>query len=562
MVACGVAETPDLKFQNLAGNYIQRMLELNPEYATDLGDHRFDGLLTSRSKEHYAALMAFNKAYLDSLETIDLAMLNDTNRIDYEMLLNNIRYNLFSIDTLRSHEWQTTRYNPGGAIYSLLIRSFAPIDERLINVKARLEKIPELITEAKINLDNPPKIYTETAIMQIQGTIELIRNELDIFATDASDSIKEALKPARETAASELEMYLTWLKKDLLPRSNGDFRLGSDKYHRKLHYVLESDVTAAQILERAEKELVETQEELHQIALPLFQKYFPREAANKMRKEPKYVIKKVLDHLAEDHPTSDNIVDKAKAALDECTAFVKERDLVTVPDRPIDIVVMPEFQRGFAVAYCSSPGPLEAAAETYYAISPPPSHWDDNQVASYFREYNNYMLYDLTIHEAMPGHYLQGAHSNRFKAPTMVRAVFGSGTFAEGWAVYSEKMMINQGFGGPELKAQMLKMRLRMIINAIIDQKIHTMGMTEQEAMAMMLDEGFQEQGEAAGKWRRACLSSTQLSTYYVGDMEMHDLRRDAEAAQGDTFNLKAYNNQLLSYGTPPVKYVRRMMGL
>jgi uncharacterized protein (DUF885 family) len=224
---------------------------------------------------------------------------------------------------------------------------------------------------------------------------------------------------------------------------------------------------------------------------------------------------------------------------------------------------MPEFNRGVAVAYTDPAGPLERGGETFYAISPTPKTWTPARVESFFREYNNYMVQNLTIHEAMPGHYLQLAHSNRFKAPTLVRAIFRSGTFAEGWAVYGEQLMAEAGYGGPEVRMQQLKMKLRTIINAIIDQKIHTAGMTEKEALAMMMNEGFQEEGEAAGKWTRARLTSTQLSTYYVGVLEMNDIRRAYEAKmRGGAVDYKRLHDQMLSYGTPAPKYVREMMGL
>jgi uncharacterized protein (DUF885 family) len=236
--------------------------------------------------------------------------------------------------------------------------------------------------------------------------------------------------------------------------------------------------------------------------------------------------------------------------------------LVTVPKEPIKVIVMPEFQRGVAVAYCESPGPLEKNGETFFSISPTPQDWTKERVTSFFREYNNDMLQDLTIHEAMPGHYLQLAHANQFKAPTMVRAIFTSGTFIEGWATYAEQFMVEKGYGGPGLKMQELKMRLRLIINAIIDQKIHTAGMTEEQAMDLMMKEGFQEEGEAAGKWRRACLTSTQLSTYYVGNTEVNAIRQDYESKQGTQIDMKAFHDLLLSFGSPSPKYVRESMGL
>jgi uncharacterized protein (DUF885 family) len=235
---------------------------------------------------------------------------------------------------------------------------------------------------------------------------------------------------------------------------------------------------------------------------------------------------------------------------------------MTVPEEPVKIIVMPEFRRGVAVAYCDSPGPLEKQGETFYAISPTPQDWVKARVKSFFREYNNYMLQNLTVHEAMPGHYLQIAHSNKFKAPTMVRAIFGSGTFVEGWATYAEQLMVEKGFGGPEVKMQQLKMKLRLVINAIIDQKIHTAGMTEKEAMELMMNEGFQEEGEAAGKWRRACLTSTQLSTYYVGNSEVNDIRNAYEAKMGAAIDMKTMHDKMLSFGSPAPKYVKELMGI
>jgi uncharacterized protein (DUF885 family) len=274
------------------------------------------------------------------------------------------------------------------------------------------------------------------------------------------------------------------------------------------------------------------------------------------------LVKAVLDKLADSHPTNENIVELARKALAETIQFVRAQSLVTVPEEPVKVIVMPEFQRGVATAYCDSPGPLEPQADTFFSISPTPADWTPARVTSFYREYNHYMLQNLTVHEAMPGHYLQLAHANRHKGSTLLRALFGSGTFIEGWATYSEQLMVEKGYGGPEMKMQQLKMRLRLILNAILDQKIHTAGMTEKEALALMMGEGYQEEGEAAGKWRRACLTSTQLSTYYVGNLEVNRLRKAYEAKHGPIQDWKAFHDQLLSFGSPAPKYVEKLMGI
>jgi uncharacterized protein (DUF885 family) len=274
------------------------------------------------------------------------------------------------------------------------------------------------------------------------------------------------------------------------------------------------------------------------------------------------LIKAVLDKLAEQRPTNDTIVSLAREDLQSTTDFVRSKNLVSVPAEPVKAIVMPEYARGVSVAYCDAPGPFEKNAQTFFDISPTPKDWTEQRANSFFREYNNYMVQDLTIHEAMPGHYLQLAHANKFKAPTMLRAVFQSGPFIEGWAVYAEQLMAEHGYGGPEVRMQQLKMRLRTIVNAIIDQKIHTAGMSEKEAIDMMMNEGFQEEGEAAGKWRRAQLSSTQLSTYYVGNLEVNDIRRAYEAKNQGKVDYKRMHDTMLSFGSPPAKYVRELMGL
>jgi len=316
------------------------------------------------------------------------------------------------------------------------------------------------------------------------------------------------------------------------------------------------------ILRRAEADLTKTQMEMYETALPLFEKYYGEVPLGDSAADRKNVTVMVLDRLAESRPTNDTIVDRAKSCFETCVQFVSEHDLVRIPDEPVNLIVMPEFKRGVAVAYCDAPGPLDREAETFFAISPTPGDWSGDRVESFFREYNDHMLYELTIHEAMPGHYLQLAHANRFEAPTMIRAIFASGTFVEGWATYSEQLMVEKGFGGLEVKMQQLKMRLRMIINAIIDQKIHSAGMTEDEALELMIGEGFQEVGEAAGKWRRACLTSTQLSTYYVGNIEVNEIRDAFDEKNGARADLRAFHDAMLSFGSPPPRFVCELLGL
>jgi uncharacterized protein (DUF885 family) len=556
-----MSESADQKFEALAKKYIEQLLEMNPETATQLGDHRFDNRLDDYSLAGVERERAFNQKYLKALDAIPSKSLSPVNSVDYRIMRNRLEYNLFQINELREYEWNPLRYNIGGAIYALIARDFAPLRERLLNVKERLKAIPAVVAQAKANLKSPPRVHTETAITQNKGTISLVRDELLPFI-EQTPELRAEIAPAQAAAVRALEDYGTWLEKDLLPRSNADFRLGDEKYRRKLHLALESNLSKEEILRRAEADLKSTQDAMYDVALPLYKKYFPTEKTIARLSDRKLVIKAVLARLAESHPTNETIVPLASRQLESATEFVRANNLVSVPSEPVKAIVMPEFSRGVAVAYCNAVGPFEQRGETFYAISPTPKDWTQERVESFFREYNDYMLQDITVHEAMPGHYLQLAHANKFTAPTKLRAIFQSNTFAEGWAVYAEALMAEHGYGGPEVRMQQLKLKLRTIINAILDQKIHTAGMTEKEALALMMNEGFQEEGEAAGKWRRAALTSTQLSNYYVGSIEVNDIRRAYEAKMGDALDYKRMHDQMLSFGTPAPKYVKELMGL
>ncbi len=560
-VSCGTAPPPqDAAFVALAESYIEDLLTEYPEYATALGDHRFDDRLNDYSAEAVARGVESNRLYLEKLSAIDPDRLSPANAVDYEILDNEIRFGIWSAEELREHEWNPMRYGLGNAFYSLLARDFAPLESRLRSLKSRLEAVQPVIDAARANLRNPPRIHTETAIRQNSGTIGLIRDELESFLEQAP-SMRADLAPARETAIAALEEYGRWLQDELLPRSDGDFRIGEERYRTKLAFTLHSDLSMEEILERARSRLAELQDELYETALPLYRESRP-EATETEAEDRRKVVRAVLDDLADSHPTDDSIVEDARIALEQVTRFTRERNLVTVPDEPLQIIVMPEFRRGVSTAYCDSPGPLERNGETFYAISPTPESWTQERKLSFYREYNDYMLQDLTVHEAIPGHYLQIAHSNRAEAPTMVRSIFSSGTFIEGWAVYSEQVLVEHGYGGPRFKMQQLKMLTRAVINSILDQGIHAGTMSEDEAMSMMLEEGYQEDGEAAGKWIRAQLTSAQLSTYFVGIAEHNDLRDAWVKKHGPIEDWMAYHDMVLSHGSPPVKFVSRLVGL
>ncbi len=556
----GVARADDAaakKFERVAHDYFERYLATHPEDATQLGDHRFDRRATDLSARGVAADRRLYRRTLALLDAIPESSLPPDHAVDRAILEVDLRSRLFDLETLETWRWQVTNYSPTQGVYLLLARDFAPLKRRLAAVNRRLLAIPAIVAAAKQNLRDPPRVYTETAIAQNRGAIAFVRDDLDGYL-EAEPSMAPVLAPARGRAIAALTDYGEWLRTDLLPRSNGDFRLGREHFDRRLKYVLDSDLGASEILARAEAELVSVQHALEDAALPLHRQYFPDRPTDGL--DRRKLVRDVLDRIAETHPDNDTVVAEARIDLDAATRFVREHRIVTVPDTPVRVIVMPEFQRGAAVAFCDWVGPLEKNGATFYAISPTPADWSPARVASQFREDNSAMLKEITVHEAMPGHYLQGAAANAARFPTLVRALDNSGTFVEGWAVHAEELMADAGFGGPEVRIQQLKIRLRVAINAILDQKIHAAGMSEADAMSLMMDVGYQEEGEAAGKWRRAQMSAGQLSTYFVGVQEVTALAHDLQAKTGG--DLLSVNDAMLSHGSIATKYIRRLAGL
>src|SRR6266498_606902 len=355
------ATPPDDAFQKIARDYIEQYLQTNPEDATELGDHRFDSQLTDYSSDARAKDLATQKEFRDKLNAIDGSQLTGPNNIDFRILKENIDYQIFRAEELKEPEWNPLVYmqSLANSLYLLVARDFAPAEKRIPNLRQRMEKIPGVIAQAKVNLQHPPRIHTETAIEQTQGAINLVRTELAPLL-DQAPEMKKELAPLQDKTAAALEDYKKWLQKELLPRSDGDFRLGEEKYRKKLRFALASDLPMEEIMKRAKADLEQTQTTIYETALPLYKKYFPNAdpAAAGLADKHK-VTAAVLDKLAEQHPDDATVVSYAKEVVGEATDFVRSRNLVIVPDTPLDVIAMPEFKRGVAIAYCESPGPLD-----------------------------------------------------------------------------------------------------------------------------------------------------------------------------------------------------------
>ena len=565
--AATAAPTPaDAAFADLAARWLDGAMRLSPVFATQTGDHRFDAELDDYSAEGRARSLAFSKSLLAELEAIDRGTLSRENQVDASVLRNQLRYDLWSAEQLQGWAWDPMLYSQvaGGALYSLMAREFAPLPDRLRNATLRMQKLPTLFAQMRANLDpaRVPLIHAQTVAKQNRGVLSLVDGLILPKAGELDEADRKRLEDAVATLRTAVEEHQAWLDKTLVPQAKGDFRIGQALYDQKLAFALDSPMSRAEIRRRAEAELTAVRAQMYDIARGVLagRDGAPESPESPSPEQQQATIQAALELAYADRPTRDQVVATAKSTLAAATDFVRTKDLITLPDAPVQVILMPEFQRGVAVAYCDSPGPLDKSLDTFYAVSPIPDDWTEEQTTSYLREYNTRSIDELSIHEAMPGHYVQSWHSNKY--PSVLRAVLGSGSFVEGWAVYAERVMAEAGYrdNDPLYRLIQLKWYLRTIANAILDQAIHVDGMSREAAMEMMKKTTFQEEREAAGKWVRAQLSSAQLPTYFVGVQEHLDLRRAVEAKQGAAFNLKAYHDKVLSFGSPSARYVRALM--
>jgi uncharacterized protein (DUF885 family) len=565
LAAAPAPTAADITFDAISQRYLNQMMALTPVNATSLGNHRFDAELDDVSAAGYDRRTALARELLLQLQGLNDAQLSRANQVDARLLTNELQYEVWRVEKLDEWRWNPLIYTDlaGNGIYLLMARDFAPLPDRLRNVGARLAELPRFLAQVRESLvpARVPRIHAETAVKQNSGVLTLIDQlvvpQLGVLPEADQAAVKAAIARAR-TAVSQHQI---WLEKKLLPEAKGNFRLGAALYDTKLRFALDSPMTREEIRTRAQTELSRTRAEMYDIARTLLRNRAgaPALPATPSPDEQQTAITSALQLAYAQQPPRDQLFDTARHAFDDTTAFTRTHDLVTVYDDPLEIIPMPEFQRGVALAYCDPPGPLDRGLKTFYVISPIPDDWSAAQVESFLREYNTRSIDDLTIHEAMPGHYLQFMHSNRYHSA--LRAVLASGSFVEGWAVYAERMMVEQGFrgGDPIMHLVQLKWYLRSIGNAILDQGVHVDSMSREEAMHLMTHDTFQEEREASAKWVRAQLTAAQLPTYFVGVQEHLALREELRQRWGRSFTLKRYHDTVLSFGSPPVRYVREL---
>ena len=572
-------------------HFLGEFFRLNPTWATEVGNHAYDHRWPDLTEAGRAERLVFIERWLAEFRA--MTELAGDDAIDRDLLIGELDAARFSETELREETWNPLDwiYLVGGGLFPLLAREFAPLSVRLPSVAGRLEGLPAVVDAARASLVGHAgrpvgRFQTETALKQLPGIEELIADALRAAEGEPDDAAIAELVPrlaaGAETARRAMADFEAHLREVVLPGSEGEGRLGPELFATKMRHTMRSAaLTPDRILQAAERDYGVVRAELVRIAAELWPAWCPD------RPQPDddgALVRGVLDAVAAQHPSAEDLLDFCRVELATIEAFCAERDLIGLADEPLEIRWTPVFMRSFGGAMLSSPGPLDKGQKTFFSITPMPEDWSDEQRESNLREDNDRMLRLLTIHEAVPGHYLQGVYANR--CPSIVRSIFGSGLFAEGWAVYVTQVMMDAGYGAddPALLLTHWKFYLRAITNAIIDARIHTTGMTEEEAIELMVEGGFQEEAEARAKYDRARLSSTQLSTYFAGSMEMweieRDVRRRAAVAAGDPLGERAipeprviggigetpgfvYRRHLesvIGHGTPPTSLLRRIL--
>jgi uncharacterized protein (DUF885 family) len=548
--------TASENFTKIADDAVTAYCAAYPDEATFLGEHSHDDRLGDPSRTGQERRQAELRTLISQLDELPADQFDTADAVDRDILQTVARSELLGLTEIDEAGWNPMQHNPGQALYGLLSRDFAPLPDRLANLAGRLRAVPEYLEAARARLGDMPRIHVETAIGQLDGTLALIESEVPAALAEAGTGPDLSQEISR--AAAAVRTHQDWLRGEL-PNANRSARLGADLFARKLELILATPWQPANLLEQAYRDLDRIEAELAElVGRSIGSAGVGRDA-----------IAAEFARLAADVPTSDTILQLCREALTETTEFVRRHELVTLLDDPVDIIEMPEIDRGVAVAYCVAVGALETAPlATQFAVSPTPKDWPAERVRSFYREYNNHMLHNLTIHEAMPGHVEQLSHAHRYSGSNLVRGVFGSGSFIEGWATYAEELMAARGYrsdvsveAAAAVRMQQLKMQLRAVLNTIMDISFHAGDLDERGAMELMTVRGYQEEGEAAGKWRRVQLSSTQLCTYFVGYVEVRGLVADLRRAHPD-WSDRQLHDEVLNYGSPPVRCLRQLLGL
>ena len=532
---------PDLA--SLTDEFVYGSLALSPVSSTSAGYHEHKGVNLEDQIDDFSAagIDQQHKFYSDfhnRLAAIQPDSLSAEDRADYQIIDNAVNLSLLELDKIQSYRHNPTVYVElvGNALFNPFVLEYAPLDQRYHGIIQRLQKIPALIQQGQANLIDAPEVWNRVAREENEGNLDVIDKALRAKVPDA---LKADYDHAAAPALDSLRAFTKFLKDDLSKKTS-DWRLGKQNYDPKFAYTLVSGKKPEQVLAEAEATLKDVREQMAKLAAPL-------------------TVKAALDKIAQQHTTPAAYMDQAKKDLEEATNYVREKHLVTLPATAnLQVIPTPEFMRGiYSVAGFNAAPALEPQLGAFYWVTPIPPNWSKERVDSKLREYNRYGMMEITIHEAMPGHYVQFHFANAVepKSRRVLRSIYGNGPYVEGWALYTQQMMSDEGFmnNSPELRLTMMKQLLRSIANAILDIRLQTMSMTEQQALDLMINDTFQEKEEATGKIQRAQLSSCQLPMYFIGWRGWLDTREQYKMRKGSAFQLQQFHDAALKESAVPL---------
>ena len=549
--ALGCAIGPDKKeisrFEALTHKYIEGSFAFSPSSATASGYHNFDDSLENWSPEAIHAEEARIRGTLKDLETIDPKKLDLTNRIDYELFHRSVQANLF--DLVEMHPWETDpgRYNYGFMLEPMIARSFAPPESRLRSLTSRLRQVGRQLANARANLKNPPRVFTEFAIGDFEGTISYLQNDVTkAFSSVKDPELQRDFEKAKAEAVAETQRHMKWMHDTLLPTSNGSYILGEDRYRKKLRYEEMIDLPLDTLLAIGEREMARLD---------------ARYQAAAKRIDPAKPVSEIVAMMRQDHPAADSLLDYARGLLEGARSFCIESKFIAIPSEVrCQVRPTPEFAASRSFASFDGPGALETkATEAYYNITLPGKTWPKDRVEQFLQGYSRWTLPSVSIHEVYPGHFVHYLYMKN--APTFVRKVMGSGAFAEGWGLYTEEALLNHGYGNgdPKIEFGVMRWALTRSCRLQVGIRVHTKGMTMEEGTQYFMDHAGLERVNAEREAGRAAFDPT-YSVYTLGALQIRKLRDDVAREQGKAFDLARFHATILSQGALPVALLRRML--
>ena len=544
--------------------FFDRLWQLNPDWAIASGYYKYADRLLVPDEKARAAQLDQDERWLKALHRIDPKKLSPNLRADWAILDNAFGTDGWTLTELKPWQWNPSLYNVADPFAMLTTLEYAPLEQRLRTILARLENVPAYYDAAKRSVANPTREHTRLAIEQNRGARDVFGDELEQKVASAKLTREEREQFARRLAAARVAIddYVAWLEAldsrlasgVVQPRS---FRIGRELYDKKFDLEIQSGETAEQLYKRALEEKDRLLARMATLTDLLWPKYFRNAAPPEDRTER---IGRLIAKLSERHVPREQFVAAVKRQIPELEQWVRDHDLIELDaSKPLTVRETPAYKRGIAMAGIDAPGPYDASAPTYYNVTPL-DELTSERAESALREYNDWMLPILNIHEAVPGHYVQLVYAN--KSPSLIKSIFGNGAMIEGWAVYAERMMLESGYGGDTAEAWLIysKWNLRSVCNTILDYGVHVLDMSEGDALKLLTRDAFQSDQEAAEKWRRVTLTSVQLTSYFSGYAAIYDLRERLKRARGDAFDLKRFHEQFLSYGSAPVAVIRELM--